>query len=83
MSKVNRFFHENVGITAWGLAIHEQSRLLAVGSNHREVTVFMHAFTEFGPGRQFSDKPGDKSYEDGIEQTEVCYPLPGTRQGSV
>lgn len=37
------FFHENVGISAWGLAIHEQSRLLAVSSNRHEVTVFAFA----------------------------------------
>jgi CRT10 len=38
-----QFFHENVGMSAWGLAIHEQSRLLAVGSNRHEVTVFAFA----------------------------------------
>ncbi|KAL3419222.1 hypothetical protein PVAG01_09444 [Phlyctema vagabunda] len=43
------FFHENVGASAWGLAIHENSRLIAVGSNRREVTVFIFALTE--PGR--------------------------------
>jgi hypothetical protein len=32
--------HENVGISAWGLAVHEQSRLIAVSSNNREVIVF-------------------------------------------
>ncbi|KAH6666558.1 hypothetical protein B0J14DRAFT_194024 [Halenospora varia] len=32
--------HENVGSSAWGLAIHEQSRLVAVSSNLREITVF-------------------------------------------
>jgi hypothetical protein len=37
------FFHENVGKSAWGLAIHEQSRLIAVGSNLHEVTVFAFA----------------------------------------
>lgn len=36
----SHFFRENVGITAWGLAIHQQSRLIAVSSNRREVTVF-------------------------------------------
>lgn len=35
-----RFFHENVGISAWGLAVHEKSRLIAVSSNRHEVTVF-------------------------------------------
>ncbi|KAK3300027.1 uncharacterized protein B0H64DRAFT_470159 [Chaetomium fimeti] len=37
------FFHENVGESAWGLAIHEQSRLIAVSSNLHEVTVFAFA----------------------------------------
>ncbi|KAF7546374.1 hypothetical protein G7Z17_g8481 [Cylindrodendrum hubeiense] len=35
-----RFFHENVGISAWGLAVHQKSRLIAVSSNRHEVTVF-------------------------------------------
>lgn len=37
---IKPFFHENVGITAWGLAIHQRSRLIAVSSNHREVVIF-------------------------------------------
>ncbi|KAK0731226.1 hypothetical protein B0H67DRAFT_564173 [Lasiosphaeris hirsuta] len=40
------FFHDNVGLSAWGLAIHEQSRLLAVSSNRREVTVFAFATSD-------------------------------------
>lgn len=34
------FFHENVGISAWGLAVHQRSRLIAVSSNRHEVIVF-------------------------------------------
>lgn len=34
------FFCENVGISAWGLAVHSASRLIAVSSNHHEITVF-------------------------------------------
>ncbi|KAJ8059196.1 hypothetical protein OCU04_012167 [Sclerotinia nivalis] len=37
------FFQENVGESAWGLAIHQKSRLIAVSSNKHEVTVFVHA----------------------------------------
>lgn len=36
-------FHENVGRSAWGLAIHRKSRLIAVSSNRSEVTVFAFA----------------------------------------
>jgi len=44
------FFHDNVGLSAWGLAIHERSRLLAVSSNRHEVTVFAFA-TNDDPSR--------------------------------
>ena len=37
------FLQENVGVSAWGLAIHQKSRLIAVSSNRREVTVFASA----------------------------------------
>lgn len=39
------FFAENVGDSAWGLAIHSQSRLIAVGSNAHEVQVFAFALS--------------------------------------
>ncbi len=39
------FFQENVGISAWGLAIHQTSRLIAVSSNRSEVTVFAPALS--------------------------------------
>lgn len=34
------WFHENVGASAWGLATHKASRLLAVSSNTKEIIVF-------------------------------------------
>lgn len=37
------FFHDNVGSSAWGLAIHKKSRLLGVSSNAHHVTVFAFA----------------------------------------
>ncbi|UNI14889.1 hypothetical protein JDV02_001470 [Purpureocillium takamizusanense] len=37
------FFHDNVGKSAWGLAVHQESRLIAVSSNKCEVTVFAPA----------------------------------------
>ncbi|KAK4231795.1 hypothetical protein QBC38DRAFT_204443 [Podospora fimiseda] len=42
-------FHDNVGLSAWGLAIHPQSRLIAVGSNKHEVTVFAFALSRAPP----------------------------------
>ncbi len=37
------FFHETVGASAWGLAIHGQSRLIAVSTNMHEINVFAFA----------------------------------------
>ncbi|EFY90884.1 hypothetical protein MAC_03000 [Metarhizium acridum CQMa 102] len=42
------FFQENVGISAWGLALHQKSRLIAVSSNRYEVTVFAPALATNG-----------------------------------
>ena len=42
---IRPFFHENVGISAWGLAVHEQSRIIAVSSNNREVVIFKYGCT--------------------------------------
>ncbi|KAI3397580.1 hypothetical protein diail_10552 [Diaporthe ilicicola] len=42
------FFAENVGISAWGLAVHKKSRLIAVSSNGHEVTVFAFALNGKG-----------------------------------
>ncbi|PQE20887.1 pyridine nucleotide-disulfide oxidoreductase family protein [Rutstroemia sp. NJR-2017a BBW] len=50
------FFLENVGSSAWGLAIHQKSRLIAVSSNNREVTVFIHG------SRAFSDSCYEHEY---------------------
>lgn len=38
--EIRPFFQSNVGISAWGLAIHSQSRVLATSSNAHEVRVF-------------------------------------------
>lgn len=39
------FFHENVNRSAWGLAIHKKSRIIAVSSNLHEVNVFVFALS--------------------------------------
>lgn len=40
------FFEANVGMSAWGLAIHRKSRLIAVSSNLWEIIVFAPALSE-------------------------------------
>jgi hypothetical protein len=38
--EIRPFFQSNVGISAWGLAIHSEARILATSSNAHEVRVF-------------------------------------------
>ncbi|KAI9711895.1 MAG: hypothetical protein M1812_007049 [Candelaria pacifica] len=40
---IRAFFVDNVGLSAWGLAIHTASRMLAVSSNTGDITVFAFA----------------------------------------
>ncbi|KAK5629932.1 hypothetical protein RRF57_005647 [Xylaria bambusicola] len=42
---VKPFFHQNTGISTWGLAIHKQSRLIATGNNRHEVHLFAFALS--------------------------------------
>lgn len=51
------FLSANVGISAWGLAIHAKSRLIAVSSNKAEVTVFAFALTRAPPPSRFLAAP--------------------------
>jgi hypothetical protein len=60
-SRVPRqFFHENVGKSAWGLAIHSKSRLIGISSNRHEVTVF--AFGLSSPSRRRRLQPSVVDY---------------------
>lgn len=45
-SDVRPFFHNNVGNSAWGLAIHSNARMIAVSSNSFTVTVFSFALVD-------------------------------------
>ncbi|QIX01829.1 hypothetical protein AMS68_007346 [Peltaster fructicola] len=41
--EVRPSFQGNVGISAWGLAIHSQARIIAVSSNNHRITIFKFA----------------------------------------
>lgn len=45
LASLRPFLHENVGHSAWGLAIHARSRLIAVSSNLHEVMIFALALS--------------------------------------
>ncbi|KAL1306601.1 hypothetical protein AAFC00_005285 [Neodothiora populina] len=54
-SDLRPFFQRNVGISAWGLAIHGEARMIAVSSNHAEVTIFTFALTREGNSIEVDD----------------------------
>ncbi|KUL91803.1 hypothetical protein ZTR_01338 [Talaromyces verruculosus] len=44
--RIDPFFCENVGLSAWGLAVHKFARLIAVAANTGTITVFAFALAE-------------------------------------
>jgi hypothetical protein len=68
---VKPLFLRNVGISAWGLAIHTQARILAVSSNRHEVTIFrfglVDAFDE-DDGLRKQAKTSDDSQASGWDE---------------
>jgi len=40
------FFNENVGASAWGLAVHREARMIAISANTHVATVFAFALTD-------------------------------------
>lgn len=48
------FFFEEVGDSAWSLAIHAQSRLLAVGTNEHAVEIFAPALSSHETGCDYT-----------------------------
>ncbi|KAJ0365657.1 hypothetical protein COL154_004236 [Colletotrichum chrysophilum] len=51
------FFRDNVGRSAWGIVVHQQSRLIAVSSNRFEVTVFAFALSRLPEALWRRDRP--------------------------
>ena len=67
------FFIRNVGSSAWGLAIHKASRMIAVSANTQRITVF--AFALHHGGRQ-DDAEVSESEFDIEDDVEIQYEIP-------
>ncbi|KAF3034815.1 hypothetical protein E8E12_006749 [Didymella heteroderae] len=50
---VRTFLHRNVGASAWGLAIHQEARMIAISANTHKVTVIAYALAQ--PGEDSDD----------------------------
>ncbi|KAF9879055.1 hypothetical protein CkaCkLH20_03288 [Colletotrichum karsti] len=53
------FFSDNVGKSAWGIAVHQKSRLIAISSNRFEVTVFAFGLSRLPEAMERRSRPLD------------------------
>ena len=58
------FFHRNVGRSAWGLAVHEEARLIAVSANSHVITVFAFALTSGALGERHNVDDSGNNFGD-------------------
>ena len=72
------WFHENVGASAWGLATHKGSRLLAVSSNTKEINVFSPALSPLSE-RNVDGDMWDCNLTDPPPEMFETYAAEGTR----
>lgn len=72
------FFAENVGSSAWGLAIHSASRLIAVSANTWEVTVFAFALenAEDDDEEEGKEEPRDETLAGPSKRLSTAYEEP-------
>ncbi|KAF2865571.1 hypothetical protein BDV95DRAFT_612450 [Massariosphaeria phaeospora] len=53
-SDIRVFLHRNVGLSAWGLAVHRDARLIAISANTAEITVIAYALADVSTCRSES-----------------------------
>ena len=68
--EIKPFFQSNVGISAWGLAIHAQARILATSSNAHEVRVFKFGLLRTNDLAETQDGDMSDADEDEMEETK-------------
>ena len=51
---IRPFFKRNVGMSAWGIAIHKAARLIAISSNTKQIKVFAFAVGQNSPSERSS-----------------------------
>ncbi|KAL8838715.1 MAG: hypothetical protein Q9170_002017 [Blastenia crenularia] len=64
VSEVRPFFIQNVGLSAWGITVHKEARMIAVSSNTKAVKVFIFALIDLE-----GETPDDE--EDGSDITTL------------
>lgn len=65
-------FQSNVGLSAWGLAVHSQARIIAVSANTHNITIFRFALIE--EDKVDMDDQHDESTDAGPDRTMDYFP---------
>lgn len=74
---VRTFLHRNVGASAWGLAIHQEARMIAISANTHKVTVIAYALAQPSEYSDESSASSDSDMEDcSDEEDPADFPSP-------
>jgi len=65
---LDAFFVENVGLSAWGLAIHKEARLIAVSANTQEITIYAFALQHGSSSDSDFDTEDDATFVRALQQ---------------
>lgn len=63
--EVKPFFQSNVGLSAWGLAIHSEARILATSANTHSITIFKFGLVD--ADEQEQPQEGEEMGESGVK----------------
>lgn len=63
--EVKPFFQSNVGLSAWGLAIHSEARILATSANTHSITIFKFGLVD--ANEQDQPQEGEEMDESGVQ----------------
>lgn len=74
---VRTFLHRNVGASAWGLAIHQEARMIAISANTHKVTVIAYALARPGKNSDSSSGSSDSDMEECSDEEDTTdFPSP-------
>lgn len=59
VSELRPFFVNNVGMSAWGVAVHKEARMIAVSSNLKNINVFVFALSDSNCGTSDAGEDDD------------------------
>lgn len=62
------FLHQNVGASAWGLAVHREARIIAISANTHQITVLAYALVQSDDFPKHSSTSNSRNSDDPVLQ---------------